>query len=317
MDLTPLESKRPRLSSWSSTTSQQPTTLPLPHSAAHLPPPSHSQHPSAAPGYQSYPPRHPDLSSNHPSTSVPPHGMPLQHPDVDRRHHDQEPLAPMHDHYRHSQPPPPQQQPPPHSPAQPHYPSYPSRESLIKREGPDDGRRPNSGSHALDGGHGPPSHHSVPPPHPHAYSTEPQRHVSYDSAQPLPPTPGSYRHHHAPSPSMQPPQQPYESQSQPAYMSTNDQPSYSMYGPSSSVPVKKKNTRASQVLFVFPCLPNSSANALPGLRFVPSTKGKVRRNETLQDMQRPRHRVQIPRSTSQSVSLGYQDHISVLLTSGL
>ncbi|KAJ6790005.1 hypothetical protein PWT90_03794 [Aphanocladium album] len=242
MDLASLDSKRPRLSSWSGTTSQQPTTLPLPHSAAHLPPPSHSQHPSAGSGYQSYPPRHSDISPSHPPTSGPPHGLGLQHPDVDRRHHDQDALAPMHDHYRHPQS---QQQPPPHSPAQPHYPPYPSRESLIKREGPDDNRRPTSGSHGLDGGHGSASHHSAPPPHPHAYSSE--RHVSYEPTPQLPPTPSPYRHHPGPSSSMQPPQA-YESQSQPAYTPSGDQPMYGgMYASSSVVPVaKKKNTRASQ-----------------------------------------------------------------------
>ncbi|OAA76963.1 hypothetical protein LEL_06647 [Akanthomyces lecanii RCEF 1005] len=221
MDLPSMESKRPRLSSWSGNTSQQPTTLPLPHSAAHLPPPSHSQHPSsAAPGYQSYAPRHSDLSPSHPPNSG--HGL-LHHPDVDRRHHDQEALAPMHDHYRHpqSQPPPP----PPHSPAQPHYPPYPSRDSLIKREGPEDSRRPTSGSHGLDGGHGSASHHPAPPPHPHAYSSESQRHVNYEPTTQLPPTVSPYRHHPTPSASMQPPQA-YESQSQPAYSSSGDQPMY-------------------------------------------------------------------------------------------
>ncbi|TQW00715.1 hypothetical protein V2A60_001767 [Cordyceps javanica] len=242
MNLGTRDSKRPRLSSWSGATSQQPTTLPLPHSStAHLPPPSHTQHPSsAAPGYQSYQPRHSDISPSHPPT--PGHGL-LHHPDVDRRHHDQEALAPMHDHYRHqpSQP----QQPPPHSPAQ-HYPPYPSRDSLIKREGPEDSRRPTSGSHGLDGGHSSVSHHSAPPPHPHSYSSEPPRHVNYESTPQLPPTPSSYRHHTGPSSSMQPPQ-PYESQSQSAYVSSADQSMYGgMYASSSVAPVKKKNTRASQ-----------------------------------------------------------------------
>ncbi|KAM3482439.1 hypothetical protein MY8738_003975 [Beauveria namnaoensis] len=243
MDLAPIDSKRARLSSWSSTTSQQPTTLPHPHSTAHLPPPSHPQHPSsAAPGYQNYQPRHSDISPSHPPTSG--HGL-LHHPDVDRRHHDQEALAPMHDHYRHPQSQP--QQPPPHSPAQTHYSSYSSRDSLIKREGPEDIRRPTSGSHGLDTGHGSASHHSVPPPHAHAYSSEPQRHVNYEPAPQLPPTPSPYRHHAGPSSSMQP-HQAYESQSQPGYTSSGDQPMYGsgMYSASSVIPVKKKNTRASQ-----------------------------------------------------------------------
>lgn len=244
MDIGSLDSKRPRLASWSSVTSQQPTTLPHPHST-HLPPPSHSQHASTAPGYQSYAPRHSELSSSHPPTTAPPHGMPLQHPDVDRRHHEPESLAPMHDHYRHpsSQ----HSQPPPHSPAQPHYPSYSSRDSLIKREGPDDIRRPSSGSHALDAGHGPSSHHPGPPSHSHAYSSDPQRHVSYDSSQQLPPAPGAYRHHPAPSTPMQPPPpQTYESPHN--YQSSSDQMYSSIYSSSTTVPPKKKNTRASQVL---------------------------------------------------------------------
>ncbi|EGX96258.1 C6 finger domain protein, putative [Cordyceps militaris CM01] len=135
------------------------------------------------------------------------------------------------------------QQPPPHSPAQPQYPSYSSRDSLTKREGPEDGRRPTSGSHGLDGVHGSASHHSAPPPLPHSYPSEPQRHVNYDSTQ-LPPTP-SYRHNTGSS-SMQPPQ-PYESQSQSAYASAGEQSMYGgMYTSSSVAPAKKKNTRASQ-----------------------------------------------------------------------
>ncbi|KAK8145308.1 hypothetical protein G3M48_004636 [Beauveria asiatica] len=170
-------------------------------------PPSH-QHPSSAPaGQQSYPLPYP---TSLPST--PGHGL-LHHPDIDRQDRVQEALAPMHEHYHPPQPQP--QQLSSHSPAQRRYPPYSSRDSFKQREDPENNRCPNSASHGLDGSDGSASHFSGPPPHPHAYSAEPQHHVNYEyTSQPT--ATSSNCHHPEPSAFMQP-RQADQSQSQPAY----------------------------------------------------------------------------------------------------
>lgn len=252
MDHGPVDNKRPRLASWSGATSQ-PTSLPHPHqhalphshSASQLPPPAHPQLPAVAPYHQPYPPRHPDIAPVH-SAPAPPHGLPIQHPDVERRHQDQEPLAPMQDHYRHQHLPQQQQQQqqhhqhPPQSPAQQHY-SYPPRESLVKREGQDDSRRPTSTGHLQEGGNGPigQTHQGLPSTHPTpSYPPETQRHVSYDNGQQAPSTPGAYRPHPAPPTPL--------SQQPPYDMSNHYQVPDSLQNAYSSSQSKKKNTRASQ-----------------------------------------------------------------------
>ncbi|KGQ02937.1 hypothetical protein BBAD15_g11839 [Beauveria bassiana D1-5] len=205
----------------------------------HLLPPSH-QHPSSAPaGQQSYPLQYP---TSLPSTPV--HGL-LHHSDIDRQGRVQEVLAPMHEHYHPPQPQP--QQLSSHSPAQRRYPPYSSRDSFKQREDPENNRCPSSASHGLDGSDGSASHFSGPPPHPHAYSAEPQHHVNYEyTSQPT--TMSSNCHHPEPSAFMQP-RQADQSQSQPAYSTfSGGQPmDGGLKTLSSVVPAKKKNTRASQV----------------------------------------------------------------------
>ncbi|KAM0221092.1 hypothetical protein ACHAPA_003443 [Fusarium lateritium] len=80
-----------------------------------------------------------------------------------------------------------------------------------------------------------------PPPPPGAYSDNPPRHMNYDSAPSMPPTPGGYRAPSFPPPTPVPHQTSYEQHG--GYASSHE-PFYSVY--SSSVPAKKKNTRASQ-----------------------------------------------------------------------
>ncbi|CAG7560487.1 unnamed protein product [Fusarium equiseti] len=88
--------------------------------------------------------------------------------------------------------------------------------------------------------HLPPTSLPPPPPPPGAYS-ENSRHMNYDSAPSMPPTPGGYRAPSYPPPTPVPHQAPYEQHG--GYPSGHE-PFYSVY--SSSVPAKKKNTRASQ-----------------------------------------------------------------------
>lgn len=254
------DSKRPRLMSWSSSSGPQPPSLLHSHASKQLPPPQ--PHPSGPHGHPTpypppFPPRHSDLSSA-PPTPAASHGLGLQHPDADRRRHEQDALAPMHDHYRQ----PAQQQPPPHSPVHPPpFAGYPGRDVSIKRESLEDARRSNSIS-----GHGPDSAHSQhhplapshshsqvpPPPPPHiapSYSDN-QRHMGYDNNSSVPPTPGGYRHYPPPPTPMNHSQPSYEPQT--PYQATPTaaappEPIYSVYSSSAANPMKKKNTRASQV----------------------------------------------------------------------
>uniref|UniRef100_A0A4E9EL57 Uncharacterized protein n=1 Tax=Gibberella zeae TaxID=5518 RepID=A0A4E9EL57_GIBZA len=72
-----------------------------------------------------------------------------------------------------------------------------------------------------------------PPPPPGAYS-ENSRHMNYNSAPSMPPTPGCYRAHSYPPPIPVP------------HQASNEQ--HGGYAYSSSVPAKKKKKRAFQVL---------------------------------------------------------------------
>lgn len=143
----------------------------------------------------------------------------------------------MPDHYQQPQP----HLHPPASPAHGPYHPYPPREpSTLKRELPEDLHRPNSTGHAPDA-HPPPSHHTLPPP-PNYPDSQP-RHISYDNGHSLPPTPGGYRGPSYPAPPPTPISQ------QPSYEPQGSYASEPMYSVSysSSMPSKKKNTRASQV----------------------------------------------------------------------
>ncbi|KAF5639105.1 hypothetical protein F25303_7471 [Fusarium sp. NRRL 25303] len=263
MDPAPPDSKRPRLSSWPVGTPQQGVSLPHPH-AHQLPPPPppppgalhHPPHPHPPPSpYQHYPPRPIEHSSAPPTPSHAAPAQPLH--DTDRRHHEPEPYPPVQDYHRQQQQhqhPPPQQHPqqqhphPPPSPAHPAhhpYPPYGPRDPPIKRDPAEDQRRPNSTGHAPEGmsstPHLPPTSLPPPPP-PGAYPDNPPRHMNYEGAPSLPPTPGGYRAPSFPPPTPVPHQTPYEQHG--GYPSTPHEPFYSVY--SSSVPAKKKNTRASQ-----------------------------------------------------------------------
>ncbi|KAI1009676.1 hypothetical protein LB504_003578 [Fusarium proliferatum] len=261
MDPAPPDSKRPRLSSWPVGTPQQGVSLPHPH-AHQLPPPPppppgalhHPPHPPPSP-YQHYPPRPIEHSSAPPTPSHAAPAQPLH--DTDRRHHEPEPYPPVQDYHRQQQQhqhPPPQQHPqqqhphPPPSPAHPAhhpYPPYGPRDPPIKRDPAEDQRRPNSTGHAPEGmsstPHLPPTSLPPPPP-PGAYPDNPPRHMNYEGAPSMPPTPGGYRAPSFPPPTPVPHQTPYEQHG--GYPSTPHEPFYSVY--SSSVPAKKKNTRASQ-----------------------------------------------------------------------
>lgn len=246
MDPVPPDSKRPRIA---------PHGAPLPHlqTSSHLPPPipqqhshhpQHLQHPHPHPhqhqptlppppphssSYPSYPPR-----AIEPTTASPAHAGP-SHPrhEADRRHHDQEPYAPMQDHHYRQQPPPS----PAHAPYQQHQPYPPPREGIVKREGPyeDHSRRSSSTGHTLEGAPAvqpvPTHQHQLPP-----YADGQQRHMSYDHGPPsVPPTPGGYR-----TPAYPPPT-PVAQYEHPSYSS--NEAYFNVYSSSS----KKKNTRASQV----------------------------------------------------------------------
>ncbi|KAI1041745.1 hypothetical protein LB505_010259 [Fusarium chuoi] len=261
MDPAPPDSKRPRLSSWPVGTPQQGVSLPHPH-AHQLPPPPppppgalhHPPHPPPSP-YQHYPPRPIEHSSAPPTPSHAAPAQPLH--DTDRRHHEPEPYPPVQDYHRQQQQHqhPPQQHPqqqqhphPPPSPAHPAhhpYPPYGPRDPPIKRDPAEDQRRPNSTGHAPEGmsstPHLPPTSLPPPPP-PGAYPDNPPRHMNYEGAPSMPPTPGGYRAPSFPPPTPVPHQTPYEQHG--GYPSTPHEPFYSVY--SSSVPAKKKNTRASQ-----------------------------------------------------------------------
>ncbi|KAK7220557.1 hypothetical protein V2G26_008560 [Clonostachys chloroleuca] len=235
----PDHQQRHRLS-WSSTSGPHGgvPSLPRPHSSTTNPLPLPRVHNHPQPPYASFTPRPADLHSAPPT---PVHPSPVSHhPEPDRRHHDQEPYAPMHDHYQ------PQQQQQHHhhpvSPAQgPYQQSYPPRDpSLVKREPHDDSRRSSSTGHATDissGQHPPTPHHSLPPPP--SYPDNQPRHMNYDNGHPVP---GGYR------PPSYPPPTPVAQQAQyePPHTSysSNSDPYYSVYP--SSIPAKKKNTRASQ-----------------------------------------------------------------------
>ncbi|KAF4944737.1 hypothetical protein FSARC_14593 [Fusarium sarcochroum] len=258
MDPAPPDSKRPRLSSWPVGTPQQGVSLPHPH-AHHghpnqLPPPPpppppgalHHPHPPPSP-YQHYPP--PPRPLEHSSAPpTPSHTAPAQpHHDSDRRHHEPEPYPPVQDYHRQQQQHPQQHPPPPPSPAHPAhhpYPPYGPRDPPIKRDPSEDQRRPNSTGHAPEGmpstPHLAPTSHPPPPP-PGAYPDNPPRHMNYESAPSMPPTPGGYRAPSFPPPTPVPHQTSYEQHG--GYPSGHE-PFYSVY--SSSVPAKKKNTRASQ-----------------------------------------------------------------------
>ncbi|KAH7326067.1 hypothetical protein B0I35DRAFT_125234 [Stachybotrys elegans] len=291
------DSKRPRLAPWANSSTQG-VSLPHPHSSSsqlsHHPPhpaapaplstalPPHTlQHPSGPPHPHAYPPphhtaRHPEHIPAPPAPShvVPPPPPSQPHLEADRRHHEQEPYAPMQDPYRpqqqHQPPPPPphhqhQQQ---HSPSQPHphYPQY-RRDSGVKREPPDDLRRPSSTGHvpeptipqqphpintSLPPQPGPHSAHPALPSHQmHHQPVQPpypdNQHrpsMSYDNSHSLPPTPGGYR-----APSFPPPpqhQQPQQYEQHPTYQppQMGETYTYSVYA--STTGTKKKNTRASQ-----------------------------------------------------------------------
>ncbi|KAI8725167.1 Zn(2)-C6 fungal-type domain-containing protein [Fusarium sp. LHS14.1] len=260
MDPAPPDTKRPRLSSWPAGTPQQGVSLPHPHPhhghpnqlppPPPPPPPGALHHPGTSP-YQHYPPRSAEHSSAPPTPAHTAPAQPHPHPDADRRHHEQEPYPPVQDYHRQQQQQQQQQHPPPHqpppSPAHPAhqpYPPYGSRDPPIKRDPGEDQRRPNSTGHAPEGmpstPHLPPTSHPPPPPPPGSYDNPP-RHMNYESAPSMPPTPGGYRAPSFPPPTPVSHQPSYEQHG--GYPSGHE-PFYSVY--SSSVPAKKKNTRASQ-----------------------------------------------------------------------
>ncbi|KAG7424498.1 hypothetical protein Forpi1262_v014562 [Fusarium oxysporum f. sp. raphani] len=187
--------------------------------------------------------------SSRTAPAKPSHAPPAQvHRDPDRHHHEPKPYPPVQDYHRQQQPlqhPPPQQLqqplPPPHLP----YPPYDPRDQPIERDPAEDGPRPNSKGHAPEGmsstPHLPPTSLPPPPPPPGAYTDNPPRHMNYEGAPSMPPTPGGYRAPTFPPPTPVPHQTPYEEHG--GYSSTPHEPFYSVY--SSSVPAKK-NTRASQ-----------------------------------------------------------------------
>ncbi|KAI6784471.1 uncharacterized protein J7T54_006516 [Emericellopsis cladophorae] len=295
MDPGPPDSKRQRISPWS-TASHQGNVLPRPHSTTNPLPPvrttaSH-HHPSTAyPPYSPHrpvdhhhqppPPPPPPQQQHHqhqqqrqqaqappplqPHSSAPP--TPLHHPSAgapplhpestERRKHDQEPYAPMNEHYQHQhhahQH---QSHHPPASPARNAYHPYPPREpASVKREHPaEDPHRPNSTGHAPEGISHPSHpasnhHHSLPPPA--NYPDGQPRHLSYDNGSSMPPTPGGYRPPQPPPPPPPPasygPPTTTPIPTQGSYESQNQYPyEPAVYNVAYSVPSKKKNTRASQ-----------------------------------------------------------------------
>ncbi|KAF7550985.1 hypothetical protein G7Z17_g5342 [Cylindrodendrum hubeiense] len=302
MDPVPPDSKRPRLSSWPAGAPQQGVSLPHPHhqhpQSNQLPPPppppGSLHHPGSNPyphQHQHYPPRSVEHASAPPTPA--PASAPPPHPEADRRHHEQEPYAHMQDHYRQQQQPPPQQQQqqpppqhqhphqPPPSPAHPSYQPYPSRDPPIKRDPAEDQRRPNSTGHA-PGPEGLPSTphlaHPPPPPPPGAYSESQPRHMSYENAPSMPPTPGGYRAPSYPPPTPVSHQPSYEQHG--GYSSSHDSSFYNVY--TSSQP-KKKNTRASQEKGVEckyrdpvpKATDKAQADILDGLTAVQSTLGSI------------------------------------------
>ncbi|EXK23761.1 hypothetical protein FOMG_19479 [Fusarium oxysporum f. sp. melonis 26406] len=186
------------------------------------------------------------------SSSLPPsssqHCPPQTYPLVQEYHQRQQ----QHQHQHPPQQHPQQQHPhPPPSPAHPAYHPYPPygpRDPPIKGRPAEDGCRSNSTGHAPEGM--PSTSHPLPrsmapPPPPGAYSDSPPRHMNYEVAPSMPPTPDGYRAPSFPPPTPVPHQTPYEPHGGYPYPSTPHEPFYSVY--STSIPAKKKNTRASQV----------------------------------------------------------------------
>ncbi|KAK3325156.1 hypothetical protein B0H66DRAFT_111245 [Apodospora peruviana] len=205
MDPGPPDTKRPRLSTGSSSWSAggahhgvsllhptpSPTTGQLPH---HPPPSTQYQHPS--PHSFPRPPGPPDHRPPPPPPPPPPHA-PQQPPIDDRRHHEPERYPPMHELRQ-----------PPHSPAHPPYSGYPPRDPLVKPDpGGDDTlphlRRPHSTGNAADA-MSPGTPHSGIPPQPYP---DDKRHMSFDNG----PQPPMYRQpSYPPQTPMSHSQQPYD-----------------------------------------------------------------------------------------------------------
>ncbi|CAJ2502421.1 Uu.00g098150.m01.CDS01 [Anthostomella pinea] len=170
------ETKRPRLSTGTSWSSNRGVSLPHP-AVAHHPPVSVPHH-ATLPPYQPPPtfsrPPEPPLSSAH------------HHPHDERRHHhEHEPYAPSQDHTR--------QLPP--SPAHQHYSPYGPRDPSVKRDPGEETalpqlRRPPSTGNGTD---------NLPPPLPHGHHPnhqhpdEPRRPMSFESGPPMPHSPALYR----------------------------------------------------------------------------------------------------------------------------
>ncbi|KAH9906842.1 hypothetical protein F4778DRAFT_600477 [Xylariomycetidae sp. FL2044] len=199
MEPGPPETKRPRLSTGTSWSSNHAVSLPHP-TVAHLPQVSGPHHPASL----SYQPQPPPPFTRPAEPSLPP---PHHHPHDDRRHHDHEPYPPIQDLHRH---------PHPLSPAHPPYPHshYAPRDPGVKRDPGEEPsiphlRRPNSTGNVADGL--PPAPHAHPLPNHQQPSDDQRRHMSFDSGAPMPHSPALYRmpaqnFHPPPTPVSQHPQ---------------------------------------------------------------------------------------------------------------
>ncbi|KAI1344892.1 hypothetical protein F5Y15DRAFT_10362 [Xylariaceae sp. FL0016] len=169
MEPGPPETKRPRLSTGSSWSSNHGVSLPHPTAVAHHPQHSGPHHP--APSHYQHP---------HPPFSRPPESpLPAAHHhshDDRRHHHDHEPYPPIQD---------PSRQLPP-SPAHAPYPSYAPRDIAVKRDPGEETslpqlRRPHSNSNGIIGVTQD-NHPPGPPHHPNQQHTDdPRRPMSFDN----------------------------------------------------------------------------------------------------------------------------------------